>query len=239
VYNSHGTIRDNVTSENRAQCSGGGLHYCHGTIQNNLITGNSTNVFGGGLSKCEGTILNCIIWGNSAPTSPQISASDLPTYSCIQDWTKGGEGNTADDPGFLDADGPDDDPSTYEDNDYRLAAASPCIDTGRKEDSLWETVDLDGNLRILPGDSVWKVDMGAYEYVSPTYTYMDYIRKSDDGIQLIWTSQEGEAYTVLSCLDLDNGTWTEQATVDSQGVATSWTDTLPPQNMKFYRVESN
>jgi len=49
-------------------------------------------------------VTNCILWGNNAPTSPQwdsLLGMD-PNYCCIQDWTKGGLGNIAQDPCFVD-----------------------------------------------------------------------------------------------------------------------------------------
>ena len=63
-------------------------------------------------------------------------------------------------------DGADDDPNTWEDNDYRLAAGSPCVDVGSNAgvppDVLY---DLDGYRRVTDGDgdSVAVVDMGAFE----------------------------------------------------------------------------
>jgi len=41
-----------------------------------------------------------------------------------------GPGNIDVDAGFVDPDGPDDDPLTWADNDYRLAGGSRCIDAG-------------------------------------------------------------------------------------------------------------
>ena len=41
-----------------------------------------------------------------------------------------GIGNIADDPLFVDPDGPDGDVLAWEDNDYHLTVGSPCIDAG-------------------------------------------------------------------------------------------------------------
>ncbi len=155
-----GTIQNNVISGNSANYSGG-LAYCGGIIQNNTITDNSAGTRGGGLGECTGMIQNCIIWGNTAPTGPQLHETSTPTYSCIQEWSGGGEGNIATDPAFVDADGPDNDPETYDDNNYRLSAGSPCIDVGLNEGWMQGAVDLEGNPRIINGT----VDMGAYEFV--------------------------------------------------------------------------
>ena len=100
LYYCNGTIQNNIISGNSAK-NGGGLNDCFGTIQNNTVTGNSAGVFGGGLFRCEATIVNCIIWGNTAPNGPQLYQGSTPSYSCIQDWTGGGEGNISGDPLFV------------------------------------------------------------------------------------------------------------------------------------------
>ena len=86
---------------------------------------------------------------------------------------KEGGGNISADPMFVDPDGPDGDPETWEDNDYHLSAGSPSIDAGDNgavPDGI--TTDLDGNPRFVDdpdtvdtgfGDSP-VVDMGAYEF---------------------------------------------------------------------------
>ncbi len=70
-------------------------------------------------------------------------------------------------------DGPDDDPETWEDNDYRLGSGSPGIDAADNTavpDGV--TIDLDGNPRFVD-DPVTEdtglgdppiVDMGCYEF---------------------------------------------------------------------------
>jgi len=157
-----GTIQNNTITGNSAAKYGGGLVWCDGRIQNNTITGNSAGVEGGGLCQCYGAIRNCIIWGNTSPSGPQLDdRSSIPTYSCIEDWSGGGEGNTASEPRFVDPDGPDNNPETWEDNDYRLLRDSPCIDAGKNEDWMSGSVDLDGNPRIMNGT----VDIGAFEYL--------------------------------------------------------------------------
>jgi hypothetical protein len=126
----NGKVRNNLITANSSEMSGGGLAWCGGRIESNTVYGNTAVDRGGGLHDCYGTIINCILWGNTAPEAAQLSESSNPTYSCIERWTGGGEGNVSEDPQFVDPDGPDDDLRTYEDNDYRLADNSPCIDTG-------------------------------------------------------------------------------------------------------------
>jgi len=166
LYECGGTIRNNAVVHNLARRYGGGLFRCNARVSSNTIAANSAGRQGGGLYDCRGTVRNCIIWGNWAEEGSQIYVygSWEPTHSCIEGWTAGGEGNISEDPRFLDPDGPDDDPETYEDNDYHLAEGSPCIDAGLNEDWMWEAVDLDRRPRILCGVSSLTVDMGAYEY---------------------------------------------------------------------------
>lgn len=113
-----GIIRNNLIVRNIAPISGGGLWWCNGKIENNTIAQNFTeNVAGGGLYVCKGIIRNCIIWENKAPINAQIHNSSMPTYSCIQDWTGGGDSNISADPLFFDP----------ENNDFHLKPNSPSL----------------------------------------------------------------------------------------------------------------
>lgn len=58
-----------------------------------------------------------------------------------------GPGNLDLDPLFVDADGPDNNPLTFGDNDYRLALSSPCVDSGDNTAVALDVfdLDLDGN----------------------------------------------------------------------------------------------
>jgi hypothetical protein len=253
LYDCDGIIEANMVSGNRgglfdcddkvlnnlivgnASRRGGGLDDCDGVILNNTIVFNSATYNGGGLHLCDGTISNCIIWGNSASQGRQLFLSSEPVYCCIQGWTEGGEANLVDDPQFVDPDGPDDNLWTYEDNDYRLGVASPCIDSGQNWDWMWGRTDLAGNDRILPGASSLRVDMGAYELVSSGLRA--YISGTDGGVQLVWSSQPGASYTIWSCVDLSSGEWTEEATVLSGGAVSIWSDTNAASALKFYRIE--
>jgi len=160
----------------------------------------------------------------------------MPTYSCIQDWSGGGEGNTALDPQFVDPDGPDNDPQTFAGNNYRLSGISPCIDAGKNENWMLTATDLDGNPRILHGGLSLTVDMGAYEYAF-RFRISGVVRETTGGFQLTWTSRPGDEYAIWSCTDLTSGTWTQEQTVPSAGDSTSWIDPSPGGSRKFYRVE--
>jgi hypothetical protein len=135
-------------------------------------------------------LTNCILWGDAPQEAYVSTGTPVVTYCDIQGgYTGVGDINL--DPLFVDPDGPDNDPATWEDNDYRLAAGSPCIDAGMNSAVPVDTLDLDGDgdtsepipfdLDGLPrfvddpatadcpyvpgtcGDAPI-VDMGAYEY---------------------------------------------------------------------------
>ena len=233
LYSCAGPVQNNIITGNSAK-SGGGLHSCGGTIRNNTIAENWAEYSGGGLSHCQAVIRNCTIWGNTAPDESQLLDCYLPTYSCIQDWTRGGEGNIAEDPRFVDPDGPDNNPQTYEDNNYRLRPDSPCIDAGKNEEWMWNDVDLDGNPRISHGRSSMTVDMGAYEY---RFSVRGIAAVPGGGIELTWLSTPGQNYTIWWQLDLLAGEWVMGETIPSQGDVTSWTDPAAPNWAKFYRIE--
>jgi hypothetical protein len=227
LYSCGGTIQNNTIAGNSAGQNGGGLYLCGGIIQNNTITGNWA-YRGGGLSSCDGTIQNCILWGNTAQDEAQLYGGSTPTYSCIQDWSGGGERNITQPPQFVDAAG----------SNYRLSANSPCIDAGNNEDWMADAVDLDGKPRIINGT----VDMGAYEYGSQPFKVVRIRKAAGGGTELTWNSRWGDTYVVLSgpmiyCPGPICIPWAERATLSSQGLITSWTDSTTSYDMLFYRVK--
>lgn len=231
-----GTIQNNIISGNYIDKGGGGLAYCDGIIQNNTITSNSG--YAAGLYYCSATVFNCIIWGNSSGGyRGQVYLSAVPTYSCIQDWTEGGEGNISGDPLFVDPDGPDDNPRTYEDNNYRLLPDSPCVDSGESALLVPAGLDMDGNLRIAFGGQSLTVDMGAYEFNSVPFAATEIVRDESGGLRLTWTSQPNDIYTVWSCDDLSEPQWIQAGTVPSQGAETILRDQLLGGASNFYRVQ--
>jgi hypothetical protein len=236
LFDCAGLVEGNVVTHNTG-VDGGGLVGCEGRVQGNTIADNSADEEGGGLWECAGTIANCIIWGNTASDGEQLYDSNAPTYCCIQDWA-GGEGNIDLDPQFFDSDGPDDNPATYEDNDYRLSAGSPCIDAG--DNSALDKppgFDLDGNLRVAFGEHSFTVDMGAYEYNSVPFTIIEIARTGSSQVRIVWNSQPSDTYTVWSRDDVSVGPWLSRTTLPSQGATTEWTDMEALPQMRCYRVE--
>ena len=131
----HGEIRNNLIAGN-SSALGGGLSMCGGTIENNTIAHNSASN-GGGFYCCGGTIRNCIIWGNTATEGAQLYGSSQPSYSCIQDWMEGGEGNIDVDPCFADVNNGNyhlkSQAGRWDANEGRWTideVTSPCIDAG-------------------------------------------------------------------------------------------------------------
>ena len=214
---------------------GGGLDSCGAAIQNNTVVYNSA-YRGGGMYGCPGPTYNCILWGNTASVvGPQSYFCYEFSYCCVQGGATG-EGNIADNPIFMDADGPDDDPETLEDNDYRLVIDSLRVDARRNEDWMWHAYDLAHFPRILPRTSDWRVDIGAYEYMVWRPVMMT--RGPEAEPQVIWISEPGITYVVWSCLDLLVGDWQEEGTVSSVGSITSWIDPdTASYRQKFCKIE--
>lgn len=131
--------------------------------------------------EAKSTLTNCILWGNNndgdTGETAQISGDPpIINYSRVQGWTGvlGGVGNTGDDPLFVDAEGPDNQSGTADDN-LRLSLGSTCIDAG--DNTVlphWLVTDLHGGARFVDAVSAPDtgngeppiVDIGAYEFRS-------------------------------------------------------------------------
>jgi predicted outer membrane repeat protein len=148
---------------------GGGV-YCGGAaLIGCTVTGNGVNDsdYNGALC-CSGnpTVTDCIVWGNLRDDIYVVSGSPSVTYSDVEGGFAG-TGNIDADPLFADPGGPDGDPASWLDSDYRLTAGSPCVDYGDPAFvPLAGEVDLDGHARVWDGDGDGsaRVDMGAYEF---------------------------------------------------------------------------
>jgi len=217
-----GAIYNNLILANSAG-SWAGLYDCRGALRNNTIVGNTADV-GEAVARCTYEITNCIIWGNTSATSAQIDRLSMPTYSCIQNWTGGGEGNIKANPQFADS-------------DYRLLPSSPCIDAGVNEEWMSEATDLNGNPRISQGFASLIVDMGAYEYPTLAFSIIKIAKDSDANVEITWISRPGDNYFVWSCLDVLKGPWIVIGTIPSQGTTTVWTDVSVQSACRFYRIE--
>ncbi len=111
------------------------------------------------------TMSNCIVWDNTAPNGAQLTASSSLAVLTIQRSTvyngqvgvtttnggvlSWGAGNLSLAPQFVDEYGPDNNPATPEDNDYRLLPSSPCVDSGDSSLVFADEFDLDGDGDVL------------------------------------------------------------------------------------------
>jgi hypothetical protein len=140
-------------------------------ITNCTFSENSASMDGGAIANWYSSpiLSNCILWGNTEQPDPEImdegDGTTTALFSCIQDDNPHdttvfpGPGNIDDDPLLVDADGPDGDAGTNDD-DLRLRYGSPCINTGLAGGSEVPETDLDGHARVL----CLLMDMGAYEF---------------------------------------------------------------------------
>jgi len=172
-WQSRPTITNCAITGNHTDLHGGALrcYESNPTITNCTFTGNTAAGEGGGVRCWDSSpiITNCIWWGDT-PDEIHVASGDPPvvSYSDVQGgWA--GEGNIDADPVFVDPDGPDDDPDTWEDNDYHLSDGSPCIDAGDPHFVPGpDERDIDGQLRLWDGndDGEWIVDIGSDEFGS-------------------------------------------------------------------------
>lgn len=192
-------ITDCRIEGNFANRSGGGVSFAARSgnfyagqfvLKHCTIAANIASVAGGGLSfdgKEFMSTYNSIFYGNSAPSGNSMAqvASGTIQINVYESDVEGGLsgvphtvftqwiGNIDADPLFVDADGPDNNPLTFADNDLHLLAASPCVDTGDDHWDFgdWDDIDDDGvtnelppfDLDLRPRLAGAETDMGAYE----------------------------------------------------------------------------
>ncbi len=182
IWNGNANIFNTLFLNNQCGASGdgagGGI-----TIYNPTASGRTVNVhnctfvknrtlggqtYGGAIYNRVQTlnVTNSIFWDNGTnPIYQSGSGSVTVAYSDVQGGYTG-TGNLNIIPDFVD----------FTNNNFHLAATSPCKDTGTNNPSgtplyqLYPTSsDLDGRQRILDGGISETVDMGAYEYDNGPY----------------------------------------------------------------------
>jgi unsaturated chondroitin disaccharide hydrolase len=140
--------------------NGGGV-FQPSRVEGCTIVGNKAGVShydgtdgqGSGIYADSNTLISNSILCNNSPD--QLAGHDCSnvTYSNICDGTCCGQnGNICEDPLFVDSNGPDGDPNTWEDNDYHLSSYSPCIDAGDPNSALGDEPQPNGG----------RINMGAY-----------------------------------------------------------------------------
>ena len=133
----------------------------HVSLVNCTLTGNQA-AWAGGIyvwgSEAGVSLSNCVVWDNPPGAMSVSDGVATAVYSNIEGgWA--GTGNIDADPLFVDADGPDNDPNTWMDNNYRLGPVSPCIDAGDSTTvPSGVATDLDDLARFV--DDPLKLDTG-------------------------------------------------------------------------------
>jgi hypothetical protein len=146
------TLANCLVVANTSLGVGGGVYIADAapTIANCTLIGNAADDGGGvfcGASSAP-SLTNCVAWGNTPQQIHAENVAIVATYCNIEGGTGQpwyGAGCINADPVFVDADGPDNDPATWEDNDYSLNAASPCVDAGTTAGVPVDALDLDGD----------------------------------------------------------------------------------------------
>ncbi len=139
MFSSSPDIRNNIIL-----CGAGGRgiieeNACAPRVEDNLIYGGSA------------------LYQDNGPTNI-TSLDTIVTTAASPDMTLAALGNISEDPAFVEADGPDNDISSLDDNDWHLSASSSAAVTqGGQDLSPDVTDDFDGSLRTVP----WSI--GAYE----------------------------------------------------------------------------
>jgi hypothetical protein len=162
-----------------AATNGGGAYAS--ILVNCTVTGN-TAVNGGGVFNC--TNFNSILYYNiNGDFSPNTTQYPL-NYCCVSLPATNGIRNITNPPLFVNLAG----------GDYHLQSSSPCVNSGNTA-YITAATDLDGNPRVQGGT----VDIGAYEYQTPTsvisYAYLQQYGLPTDG-SVDFKNLDGTAFDV-------------------------------------------
>jgi hypothetical protein len=172
-----GIANNSLISSNRASSGGGAysiiLNNC--VLKNNFANGNGGGAYNSTLDNCTvisnkaafapaavagggiygGGATNCILCYNSADNGSNFyfPGNAAINYCCTTPFPTNGVGNITNEPAFAD----------LANGDFHLQSNSACINSGNNSYVTGST-DLDGNPRVVGGT----VDIGAYEYQTPT-----------------------------------------------------------------------
>jgi hypothetical protein len=131
---------------------GGAIDVPTTVVANCTIIGNSSLNTPAAISG-GGSFVNSIIYHNTGMNgSPSNYDSGTFFYCCTTPMPQNSVSTITNDPGFID----------YTGGNFHLGSNSPCINSGTS--GAYTATDLDGNPRIVGGT----VDIGAYEYQTPT-----------------------------------------------------------------------
>mgnify|MGYP003766390813 CR=1 FL=1 len=180
LYGSEGsmlTLINCLIAGNASAIGGAGIYVqnvgaaiLHCTIANNAVRDNADT--GGAYLPSASTIANSILWGNTGrnygPLGWLVTTGRLAqlgpaevtvSYSNVEGGWPAGVHNINLNPLFVAADGSDEDPATWADNDYRLADGSPCLGKADENAPGLPVFDFEHDLRVLN----CRLDMGADE----------------------------------------------------------------------------
>ena len=162
---------------NNNAAAGGGAIYS--SLTNCTLTGNSVSgnpyypPYAGGGGAYDSALNNCISYFNSDATTNEATNYDSSctlNYCCTIPLPASGIGNITNNPLFV----------NLAAGNFQLQSNSPCINAGNNA-YVTVTTDLNGNPRIVGGT----VDIGAYEYQTPTsaisYVYLQQYGLPTDG----------------------------------------------------------